>query len=320
MRRRKNKSFNTKISRSKSSEKLPTASLPDAKIATITPPQKRSIKLSLSGSLIKFGLFLEAKGAKKKNGASDDETAVTGNRIKDRLDRRKPPLRSRSDSSLTSKKQRERSSQYNSRSSLRFKKPREGSSQYDLMLSTHNVSDEFLQKDFDLNGGGKSDIESDDDNFFSGDSDDEFNEGVESTRDTKVHEASKPGQMKTVRSSPTEDQATQGGNKKLGDNPNSCAVIVEQCDDVPCMTEFTNHQSQIALAVEKAPKKPRSCLQIDFSQLSEHGTTGNIVVRSKKLGKKNSNNKSNRKLRVPRSSPALAACQLSSKQTKLFQN
>ena len=338
MRRRKNKSSNSKISRSNSSEKLPTVDLRNAKIATTTPPQKRSIKKSLSGSLIKFGLFLEAKGAKKKNGAFGDETARTGNRIKDRLDRRKPPLRSRSDSSLASKKLRERSSQYDSRSSLRLKKPREGSSQYGLMISMHSLSDEFLSKDSHLNGGGESDVESDDENSFSRDGDDEFNEGVENTRDAKVHEASTQEQTKTVQSSPTQgltnkaadgigndvgserstasdmlsmasfrNEATQGGNKKLGDNPNSCAVIVEQCDDILSMTEFTNHKSKIALAVEKTPKKPPSCLQIDFSQLSEHGTTGNILVRSKKLGKKNSNTKSNRKLRVPRSSPALMA-------------
>jgi len=56
-------------------------------------------------------------------------------------------------------------------------------------------------------------------------------------------------------------------------------------DDIESDEEdsFTECKSKI-----EAPKpvKRRSCLQIDFSQLSAHGTTGNIIVRNKKLEKR----------------------------------
>lgn len=297
----KNKSID-KISKSSSNNALSVMALANAvKKGKTKPLSKRSIKQSLSssfsGSLLKFGLT--------KN--SDDMTARMGNRSKDKQTQRKPLQRSRSDSSLGIKP------------SNGNKRP---SSRYDLMISNHSTFEDFNLDDFIS--------DSDDEESFSGE------DHAENSKDLEVLDASNREQSKSVPSTPDdgEKKDTEASvkvtksensmesemismasfekeetreNKKLSehmteDKTSSSAVIKEGPDDILSMAEFSE-TSQIADKVTRGPKKPPSCLQIDFSQLSENGTSGNIVVRSKKLERRIG--KSSRELRVPRS-PALA--------------
>lgn len=287
-----------KISKSSSNNALSVMAFANAvKKGKSKPLSKRKIKESLSssfsGSLLKFGL----------NKNSDDMTARMGNRSKDKQSRRKPLQRSRSDSSLGIK-------------------PNQGdkrpSSRYDLMISNHSTFEDFNLEDFVS--------DSDDEESFSGEDHVENSKDLEvldasnrvpsstpddgEKKDTKASlkvtnsEDSMESEMKSMASFEKEETRE---NKKLSehmtqDKTSSCAVIKEGPDDILSMAEFSE-TSQIANKFTREPKKPPSCLQIDFSQLSEHGTSGNIVVRSKKLGRRI--NKSSRELRVPRS-PALA--------------
>jgi len=246
-----------------------------------TQNSRKSWSGGLTGGLTNMQKLLDAMGLDKPK-AADDKTARTGNRSKDRQNRRKPLRRSSSESSLGLKP----------------------SSQYSLMLSSHHNSEELL-KDIE------SSFDSDDEKSFSGDDDakvEETSKPEEATGEAadKVTdlEGSMSSDMFSMKSFPSGDAGDHRGNtKKLSEHMDG---ISEDCDDIMSMAEFSDKTAEInAKKLPKTPKKPPSCLQMDFSQLSEHGTSGNIVIKNKKMAKRSSVGKSERQIVAPRSCSAL---------------
>ncbi len=310
---RKEKSSNAKslLSFNASSSSLLSATMSfSKKEKTNGSSQKKSMKESLSDQLQKFGKMIEdVKGSvASRNG--DDKTARMGNRSKDRRNPLKPMTRSRSDSSLglgTSKNQRPRK--------------RASTSQYDLMLSLHSTDDDY--EDYWDSG-------SDDDDSFSGEEVGDVEEvqnmleasksGLETSvkslspldlikdKEEAVNKAKKSKKKFTASSQRSKnfkftESANKSKNFKFSESSNKSKnfkftpsskneeVKTDDCDEILSMGEFSEDARET--------KKPPSCLQIDFSQLAEDGSSGNIVVRAKKLGKRG--NKNNRELRTPRS-------------------
>merc|ERR1711933_248463 len=75
--------------------------------------------------------------------------------------------------------------------------------------------------------------------------------------------------------------------RRISDTTKSCGVVVEDSDEMLSMVEHSaNFEVSNSLVDTNESKKPVACLQIDFSQLSQEGNSGDIVVRSKKVGKK----------------------------------
>jgi len=232
----KGKDFNGKMSRSKSSDLLPTTDVD----AVQTKPKKKSLSSRL------LGMLSEGKGA---CGSKDDETICTGNRNKDKKERKRLMRRCKSDSSLRESSQKK--------------------SGYDLMLSMHSIaSHKKVEKD-DTRENIQGDVESDDEDSFA---------------------ASNPVKPKTLSS----ETSIEDAEKMLSEYTKSRPVVSGHSNDVLPMAKFS---SQKVLGTNEGPiSKPRrsSCLQIDFSQLSEHGTTGNIIVREKRMSAKINKPKSNR--------------------------
>jgi hypothetical protein len=278
---------NDKIPRSRSGGALSNASS--------NPRKARAKKKPLSIRLLDFGLSLDLKRAGKNKNADD---------------KRHPPRRSKSDSSI--RKQLEKNI-----------------SGYDLMASMHSVevSNEFS------NELSKKKVVQNDCNSFCEDSD--IDEAVDSIRDLKkICERSNRGLMGTVpqpstnyedsmtseimagfmnygtRYRPNHSERRRSNEKvrRISDNSRSRAVVVEDSSDILSMVEHSE-QFEVSgvLSETNEPKPPVSCLQIDFSQLSKQGKAGGIVVKSKKVGKKiakieqkiAANNKSNQELRSP---------------------
>jgi len=263
---------------------------PSKKDKSSNPPPTKVKKRSLSGGLQKLGLLLEGKGSTKDKNSPGDETIRTGNGL-----RRLAPRRTKSDSQI--------------KAALKF-------SRYDLMVSNHSISGDFTKDD-----GHQSDLESDndDDDSFGGDVDVGIQKDVvlldsnlQDLEQTKAVTFTSPdddditnisGDSNSMASEMTGSDRIDrmggksqklsdqmgGNNKKLSDHMSRCEVIVEKCDDILSMAEFTEAQIATTFAKfdsiedSKAPKKPQSCLQIDFSELSEHGTSGNIIVRSQEI-------------------------------------
>lgn len=310
---RKEKSSNAKspLSLNASSSSLLSAAMSfSKKEKTNGSSQKKSMKKSLSDQLQKFGKMIEdVKGSvASRNG--DDKTARMGNRSKDRRNPLKPMIRSRSDSSLglgMSKNQRP--------------KKRASTSQYDLMLSLHSTDEDYEDC---------WDSDSDDDDSFSGEEAGDVeevqtmleasNSGLETSvkslspldlikdKEEAVSKAQKSKKKFTASSQRSKnfkftESASKSKNFKFSESANKSKnfkftpsskneeIQSDDCDEILSMGEFSEHASET--------KKPSSCLQIDFSQLAEDGSSGNIVVRAKKLGKRG--NKNNRELRTPRS-------------------
>jgi len=236
----KGKVFNGKLSRSKSSDLLPTTDVD----AVQTKPKKKSLSSRL------LGMLSEGKGA---DGSKDDETICTGNRNKDKKERKRLMRRCKSDSSLRESSQKK--------------------SGYDLMLSMHSIaSHEKVEKD-DTRENIQGHVESDGEDSFA---------------------ASNPAKPKTLSSEISIEKA----EKMLSEYMKSRPVVSGHSNDVLHMAKFS---SQKVLEANEGPiSKPRrsSCLQIDFSQLSEHGTTGNIIVREKRMSAKINKPKSNRNVRA----------------------
>lgn len=242
-----------------------------------TQNSRKSWSGGLTGGLTNMQKLLDTMGLDKPK-AADDKTARAGNRSKDRQNRQKPLRRSSSESSLGLKP----------------------SSQYSLMLSSHHNSEELL-KDIE------SSFDSDDEKSFSGDDDtnvkveDATGESADKVTDL---EDSMSSDMFSMKSFPSGDAGDRRGNaKKLSEHMDG---ISEDCDDIMSMAEFSDKTAEInAKKLPKTPKKPPSCLQMDFSQLSEHGTSGNIVIKNKKMAKRSSVDKSDGQIVVPRSCSAL---------------
>mmetsp|Transcript_11199 Transcript_11199/g.26927 ORF Transcript_11199/g.26927 Transcript_11199/m.26927 type:complete len:741 (+) Transcript_11199:151-2373(+) len=236
----KGKVFNGKMSRSKSSDLLPTTDVD----AVQTKPKKKSLSSRL------LGMLSEGKGA---GGSKDDETICTGNRNKDKKERKRLMRRCKSDSSLRESSQKK--------------------SGYDLMLSMHSIaSHEKVEKD-DTRENIHGDVESDDEDSFA---------------------ASNPVKPKTQSSEPSIEKT----EKMLSEYIKSRPVVSGHSNDV---LPIAKSSSQKKLEANEGPiSKPRrtSCLQIDFSQLSEHGTTGNIIVREKRMRSKIKKTKSNQNVRA----------------------
>jgi len=293
---RKGKDNKDKISRSKSGGALSNASS--------NPRKARSKKKPLSIRLMDFGLSLDLKRTGRNKNADE---------------KRHPPRRSKSDSSLR-------------------KQVGKNLSGYDLMASMRNeVSGEF-SKEFSK----KKVVPNDYDSFSEDCEDSDTDEAVDSIRDLKkLCERSNRGLMGTVpppspnyedsmtseimagfmnfgtryRPNHAERRRSNGKVRRISGNSRSGAVVVEDSDDMLSMVEYSE-QFEVSGVLTKTnePKAPVSCLQIDFSQLSPEGKSGDIVVRSKKIGKKiakieqkiAANNKSNQQLRSPLSLPQAA--------------
>lgn len=220
---------------------------------------------SLSDQLQKFGKILDVKGSSKSR-KCDDDTTRTGNRSKGKQD--EPLERSRSDSSLGLPKKKSN------------KKKSSSTSQYDLMLSMHSTEEDY--EDYEC------DSDSNDDNSFSGDDVGDFNENLKVPEASKSvapsptidlddeEEESRDKVVNLKDTKPIEKIKKKEGNKKLSEHV--AANKAEDCDDILSMAEFSAN-SQLT----SGPQKPQSCLQIDFSQFSEHGTP---VVKTKKLAKR----------------------------------
>ena len=309
---RKEKSSNAKspLSLNASSSSLLSAAMSfSKKDKTNGSSQKKSMKKSLSDQLQRFGKMIEdVKGSvASRNG--DDQTARMGNRSKDRRNPLKPMTRSRSDSSLglgTSNNQRPRK--------------RASTSQYDLMLSLHSTDEDYEDH---------WDSDSDDDDSFSGEEVGDVeevqnmleasNSGLETSvkslspldlikdKEEAVNKAKNSKKKFTASFQRSKnfkftESANKSKNFKFSESSNksknfkftpsskNTEVQTDDCDEILSMGEFSEHARET--------KKPPSCLQIDFSQLAEDGSSGNIVVRAKKLGKRG--NKNNRE-RTPRS-------------------
>ena len=242
----KGKSFNGKISRSRS------GNVQARKGEGIL--QSKPKKKSLSSRLI--SILSDGKGAVQ---SKDDETICTGNRNKDRKERKRFMRRTKSDSSLRESSQ------------------KMGSSGYDLMLSMHSIASQGKIEKDDTHENIQGDVESDDEDSFA---------------------ESNPVKPEKLSSTSTRDTS----EKNLSEHMKISSMVSEHCDDIISIAEIA---PQKVVKVKEVPiSKPKrpSCLQIDFSQLSEHGTTGNVVVRSKKLerrvGAKNNKPRSNRIIRA----------------------
>jgi len=103
--------------------------------------------------------------------------------------------------------------------------------------------------------------------------------------------------------------------RRISGNSRSCAVVVEDSDDVLSMVEHSEQFEVSSVLTEtNEPKAPVSCLQIDFSQFSKQDNSGDVVVRSKKVERKiakieqkiAANSKSKNQLRSPLSPPRAA--------------
>lgn len=257
-------------------------------MTSVDAVQNKLKKKSLSSRLL--GIFIEGKVARKSND-KEEVTICTGNRKKDKVERKRFLRRSKSDTSL-----------------------RDKSSKYNLMVSMHSITADELEtaKKKGNSENIASDIESDDCDSFAGDGEgiDASYPQVETVSSDRSDNETLPmgSEMTSVpneRARNLKDQG-QGVKKKLSDHMKNSSLTNKPCnddlsDDIMSMAEFSPQKMVKAKEVPITKKRP-SCLQIDFSQLSEHGTSGNIVVRSKKLEKrasvKNGRPKSNRDIRA----------------------
>jgi len=264
------KSAPLRLIRKAKSEKPPDK----VKAGKRTPPLKKSVKKTISGGLMKIGW------------------------------QRKAPMRSASDTSLPLKP-----------------KKRGFGANYDLMLSMHSIVDEPL-KELKLNDNAEEDIVSDAKNdtaksFSSGDDVNDIvvqESKLGQTKTSPLSTSKNLSNLSTVIddimtleqdgesdmfSTASFNEATHGRTLEdekglLDDNMDreknkTFTAIDGGCDDMTSMAEFSSEfakKDPVDDKVTKGTKKAPSCLQIDFSQLSEHGTTGNIVVRNKRLGRR----------------------------------
>jgi len=259
----KGKSSTKKMLRSKSGNVLLKTDLEDVQ----TKPKKKTFSSRL------LEMLSEGKGAGEIKEA-EDVTVLTGNRNKDKKERKRFLRRSKSESSLRENAQKMKSSNY------------------DLMISMHSTAtDEKMEKkNYNVKDSGRA-------------SDPEQLQMLSLVTSEDTNEGS--SEMISIANSPKEE-TRKVGSKNQGEHMNehydNTFEISEHCDDIISIAEFSPQKAvKIKEAQISKPKQP-SCLQIDFSQLSEHGTSGNIFVRSKKLERrvnaKNGKPKSNRQVRA----------------------
>ncbi len=316
---RKEKSNNTKINAlmNASATSFLSAMSLSKQEKTNGSSEKRSVKKSLGDSLQKFGKMPDVKGSgKSKNG--DDKTTRIGNRSKDKRNPLKPLTRSRSDSSLGLGKKRRRS------------RKRASTSQYDLMLSLHSTDEDYKDYEWDSdsdddnsfsgeevaeaeqeaklrevsNKGLETSVKSLSPSDLIMDREEtedkahksktfKFSKSAQRSKTFKCNESAQKSKTfkfnESAQKSKTfkfNESSQKSKTFKFTENSKHEEVKTEDCDDILSMAEFSEHARE--------PKKPPSCLQIDFSQLSEDGVSGDIVVRAKKLEKRG--NRSNREL------------------------
>lgn len=194
--------------------------------------------------------------------SKNDETTRTGNRSRVKKEKRKSLQRSRSDATLGLPKPKKKNS-----------KSRSSTSQYDLMSSLHSTDEDYEYCDVNS--------VSDDEDLFSDENVDDVND------DRNVAEASKsvPPPSPSLKDFDSDEESWDEvvklkQNKSLGEHVT--AQKVEECDDILSMAEFSNN-IQVANELNES-----SCLQIDFSRFSEHGTP---AVKAKKVVKRGSRSK-----------------------------
>ena len=286
---------NAKLSRSSSNNSLTRLSISEMDKEKANLPQKRSMFQKFGHKSLnlteKFGpksfnrsLNLAEKFGPKSMNRSLNLTDQLQKFVKSsgknknsidgtKKDRPKTLQKSESDSTLGLPKKKKK------------KNARKQSSQYDLMLSMHSTDEHF--DDCGLDSGSDGELS------FSEEDVDDVGQELDVSLETK---------SVSLRPSRTIDVAKEEGEstdnvaeltqkKTLGDHVKP--LTAQECDDILSMAEFSLN-SQIP--------KPSSCLQIDFSQFSDHGTP---LVKEKKVAKRG--NRSSRGVRTMPSQAVKAA-------------
>lgn len=268
---------NAKLSRSSSNNSLTSLSISDINKEKANPPQKRSMFQKFGHKSLNLAEKFGPKSLNRSLNFTDQlqkfvkSSGKNKNGTEDTKGDRPTTLqKSTSDSTLGVLKKKKNTGKQ--------------SSKYDLMISMHSTDEHYDDRGLDSESG-------DEPSFSEEDIDD-----VDQELD--ISQASK---SVSLRPSRTIDVTQEEGEsrdkvarlkqtKTLGDHVKP--MNVQECDDILSMAEFSLN-SQVA--------KPSSCLQIDFSQFSDHGTP---LVKEKRVAKRG--NKSSRGVRTMSTQPVKA--------------
>ena len=175
-----------------------------------------------------------------------------------------------------------------------FQKFGSSTSRYDIMLSMHGIDEDYNDNECDSDSDGE--------NSFSGEESADVNKDLNVPETSKLAPPPPPGDINNVMGESRDkvmklkeiksmkQVKKEKGTKKLSEHVT--AKKADECDDILSMAEFSSNSELMG-----DPTKPQSCLQIDFSELSKHGT-GTPRVRAKKLRKRS--DKSGQELQTTR--------------------